>query len=203
MFSGIVQSHNRIATLTRTQDFMNFSVELQENQLEGLELGASVAIDGVCMTVVKITGNQVFFDAMKQTLDITSLGSLALNDQVNIERSVKYGDEIGGHLVSGHIHAQAEIVDIDRSVENNCVFTFKAPETLAKYFFPKGFIAINGASLTLVAVEKNRFSVSFIPETLRKTTFSLKKTGDRVNIEIDQQTQAIVNTVENYLNRVS
>ncbi len=201
MFSGIVQGFTEVTQMDSRENFKSFAILIPDDLIQGLERGASVAIDGVCMTVVKIDGNQVYFDAMKETLDLTTLGNLELGDKVNIERSVRYGDEIGGHGVSGHVHGKAEIINIDREFDNNVVFSFQVPKALIKYTFDKGFVALNGASLTIVDVnrEKAIIRVSFIPETLRKTTFANKNPGDPVNIEIEQQTQAIVETIERYL----
>ncbi len=201
MFSGIVQGYTNVTNLLKKPYFKNFSIFLEDNLINGLDLGASVSIDGVCMTVVKIEGSNVYFDAMKETLECTTLGALELGDTVNIERSVKYGDEIGGHQVSGHVHGKARIMDIDRTIENNVIISFQVPIEWIKFLFPKGFVALNGASLTLVDVERERniIKVSFIPETLRQTTFGIKEIGDQVNLEVDQQTQSIVETVERYL----
>ena len=168
-----------------------------EDRVRGLRRGASVAVDGACLTVTKIDKTRVSFDLMGETLAKTTLGQLKENDRVNSERSASLGDEIGGHLLSGHITGTAEIVAIDHP-ENNHVVTFGVPPEWMKYIFPKGFIALDGASLTIVDVDKaaGTFTVWLIPETLRMTTFGFKKTGDRVNVEIDSRTQTIVDTVQ-------
>lgn len=156
----------------------------------------SVAINGTCLTVTRQEGHRLYFDAMQETLRLTTLGDLKPGDETNFERAARIGDEIGGHLLSGHIHTTATIVDILRP-ENNVTLWFELPETWAKYIFPpKGYIAINGASLTIGEVEGNRFNVHLIPETLRATTFGkATKGGQKVNIEIDSQTQTIVDTL--------
>ncbi|MCK5719990.1 MAG: riboflavin synthase subunit alpha [Thiomargarita sp.] len=201
MFSGIVNGFASISKLQKKEDFQTFTVALFDELQAGLKIGASVSIDGVCMTVTKIEDENVYFDAMKETLDCTTIGNLTIGSQVNIERSLKFGDEVGGHHVSGHVHGKAKIVKIDRSIEDNCIIFFLAPQNIMKYLFTKGFVSLNGASLTLVDVdkEKNLISVYLIPETLRKTTFGIKEEGDYINIEIDTQTQSIVDTVESYL----
>jgi riboflavin synthase len=201
MFSGIVNGYASVSSLQKKESFQTFSVALPNSLGAELKSGASVAIDGVCMTVTRIEGDNVFFDAMKETLERTTIGELQEGSKVNIERSIKYGDEIGGHEVSGHVHGKARIIKIDNSLENNCVIYFSVPENIVKYLFPKGFVSLNGASLTLVDVDKRKhlISVYFIPETLRKTTFGIKKEGDYVNIELDNQTRTIVDTVERYL----
>jgi riboflavin synthase len=135
-----------------------------------------------------------------ETLERTTLKNLAPGQIVNIERSAKIGDEIGGHILSGHIFATAEITQITPLGEEQKILTFKAPKILGKYLFPKGYIALNGVSLTLVETDiEGGFTVHLIPETLRATTFGQSHVGDLVNVEIDSQTQAIVHTVENFL----
>ncbi len=140
----------------------------------------------------------ISFDLMKETLRVTNLGNLKVGDSVNLERAARFGDEIGGHLMSGHVICQAEIVKILTS-ENNRQIWFKMPDALMKYVLYKGFIGIDGISLTIGEVSKGRFCVHLIPETLERTTLGAKRLGDSVNIEIDPQTQAIVDTVERVL----
>jgi len=205
MFSGIVNGFAVVSSLLQKESFQTFSVVLPDELRVDINIGASVSIDGVCMTVTKIEGKNVYFDAMKETLERTTIGEVKEGTKVNIERSIKYGDEIGGHNVSGHVHGKAKIIKIDNTFENNCVMYFSVQHNIMKYLFSKGFVSLNGASLTLVDVDKrkNVISVYFIPETLRKTTFGIKKEGDHVNIEVDNQTQSIVDTVERYLNEKS
>ena len=201
MFSGIVQTTTQVTHVLDQPNLKSFSVHLDDEMKNALEIGASVAIDGVCMTVVKIEGDDIYFDAVQETLDKTTIGNLTEGQQVNVERSVKVGDEIGGHHVSGHVHGKATIVHIDEALDNNFTVSLQIPAHLAKYTFEKGFVALNGASLTIVDVDrdKNILRVSLIPETLRQTTFVNKNVNDEVNIEIEQQTQTIVDTVEKTL----
>lgn len=167
--------------------------------LPELALGASVAHNGCCLTVTHIEGNRVSFDLMKETLRLTNLGDINVGDKVNLERAAKFSDEIGGHLMSGHIICTAEIAKIYTS-ENNRQIWFRMPsEDLMKYVLHKGFIGIDGISLTIGEVVGNRFCVHLIPETLSRTTLGKKRLGHRVNIEIDPQTQAVVDTVERVL----
>ena len=164
--------------------------------LAGLETGASVAHNGCCLTVTEINGDQISFDLMKETLRITNLGDVKVGDLVNVERAAKFSDEIGGHLMSGHIMTTAEVSKILTS-ENNKQIWFKIQDpALMKYVLYKGFIGIDGISLTVGEVTATRFCVHLIPETLERTTLGKKRLGDRVNIEIDPQTQAVVDTVE-------
>jgi riboflavin synthase len=197
MFTGIVQALLPVVELVRSPGLLRIGLALPEAQRRGLALGASVAVDGVCLTVAEMAGERVYFDAMAETLRKTTLGSLAEGDLVNVERSASVGDEIGGHLVSGHVMGTAEIVAIERP-EGNHAARFRVPAAWMKYVLPKGFIALDGASLTVVDTDRARgeFSVWFIPETLRRTTFGRKGVGARVNVEIDARTQAIVDTVE-------
>ncbi|MCZ7835217.1 MULTISPECIES: riboflavin synthase subunit alpha [Atlantibacter] len=199
MFTGIVQGVAKIIAIDEKPNFRTHVVELPPSLLPGLETGASVAHNGCCLTVTHIDGNQVSFDLMKETLRITNLGELAVGDLVNIERAAKFSDEIGGHLMSGHIMTTAEVAKILTS-ENNRQIWFKPQDaTLMKYILHKGFIGIDGISLTVGEVTASRFCVYLIPETLQRTTLGNKKLGQRVNIEIDPQTQAVVDTVERVL----
>lgn len=166
----------------------------------GLELGASVGIDGVCLSVTALDGDAVSFDAMQETLSRTTLGRLKTGMSVNVERSAKGQAEIGGHVVSGHIDGLAEIIGIERP-ENNHVLRLRVPETQRPYVFNKGFVALNGCSLTVsnLDVSRGEFDVWLIPETLRRTTFADKGVGDVINLEVDRQTQVIVDTVTRFL----
>ncbi len=196
MYTGIIQTIGEVAALENKGSHLSYSVKLPDDWLQNLQLGASVSIDGVCQTVVKIEGNQVFFDAIGETLSRTTLCSLKSGSLVNVERSGKIGDEVGGHLMAGHVSCTASILTI---VDN--AYTFKCPQEYMKYLFSKGFIAINGASLTLVDVNRkeNTFSVHLIPETLARTTLGQKKVGASVNLEFDPLIQAAVETVLNVL----
>ncbi len=199
MFTGIVQGIAEVLAVEEKPLFRTHVVKLPTALLPGLALGASVAHNGCCLTVTAISGNCVSFDLMKETLRITNLGDLQPGDSVNIERAAKFGDEIGGHLMSGHIMTTAEICKIVTS-ENNREIWFKLPDaSLMKYILHKGFVGIDGISLTVGNVTKTKFCVYLIPETLARTTLGSKKLGQRVNIEIDPHTQTIVETVERVL----
>jgi len=160
MFTGIVRQICPIVEVIKTSGFTRYSVDLGSKMVIGLEKGASVAIDGVCQTVVRIEGTCVWFDAIEETLTRTTLNDLQPGQVVNSERAARIGDEIGGHLLSGHIYGRAKLEHIERS-DNNCVLTFRCPPSWTKYILPKGFIALNGASLTLVDVDpkEGRFTV--------------------------------------------
>ena len=194
MFTGIVKATAEIAALEKKDSILRYAVAFPKDFLSGLQLGASVSVDGVCQTVVAIDKNHVWFEAIGETLSRTTFGLFYLGSRVNLERSAKFGDEIGGHLLSGHIYGTAFISQIKENV-----YFFECPVLWMKYLFSKGYIAIDGISLTLVDVEKKtgRFSVHLIPETLKRTTLGEKKAGDRVNLEFDALTQAAVETIEN------
>lgn len=194
MFTGIVQGIATVDAIDRQPGLSTFSIRFPEENLQNVAIGASVAINGTCLTVTRQDGDRLSFDAMQETLNLTTLGDLEPGDAVNFERAARIGDEIGGHLLSGHIHTTAQCAAIE-APENNRTLTFELPEQWMRYVFPKGFIAVNGASLTVGEVSGNRFNVHLIPETLRATTFSDTVVGDQVNIEIDSQTQAIVDTL--------
>lgn len=200
MYTGIVQGKYKIIKIERQSGLHRLLVQLPDNLLHGLTIGASVAADGVCLTVTAIEGAQVSFDVMQQTLTLTTLGSLVEGACVNIERSALQGAEIGGHPISGHIDGVAEVVAVDEP-ENNRFVTYRVASEHMKYIFQKGFIALNGCSLTLAEVDKDAatFKVCYIPETLRVTSHGEKQLGDYVNYELDRQTQVTVDTVERFL----
>lgn len=196
MFTGIVQGVAELISLERKSNLSCFGINLPAATREGLQVGGSVAINGVCLTVVSWDERAVYFDAMIETLRLTNLGALQQGDRVNFERAARFSDEIGGHLMSGHVIDQVELTSRQELDENNLRLEFTAPPKWMKYIFAKGYIGLNGCSLTLGEVEENRFSVYLIPETRRATTFGDMQEGTRVNLEIDPQTQVIVDTVE-------
>jgi len=195
MFTGIVQGTATVVDIIKKDNFQTHVIELEAKLLQGLEPGASVAHNGCCLTVTEINGNQVSFDLMQETLKVTNLGAVTIGSQVNIERAARFGDEIGGHQMSGHILFTAKVLDVIQS-ENNCQIWFEIPEKYKRFIFSKGYIGIDGISLTIGEVRDNSFNVNLIPETLQRTNIGTRKSGDRINIEIDPQTQAIVETVE-------
>ena len=199
MFTGIVTNTFPVADIKDQGDLRRMVVQLTEELVKGLKIGASVANNGVCLTVVEIDDTKVHFDIIDETLRLTNLGELTIGDVVNIERAAAYGDEIGGHVVSGHISDTIEIVKIEKTDTNTAIY-LQADSKWSKYLMPKGFVSLNGCSLTIgETVEEGRFSIHLIPETLNVTTFGTAKVGDRINLEIDPSTQTIVDTVERYL----
>ncbi|HAT1611447.1 TPA: riboflavin synthase subunit alpha [Raoultella planticola] len=199
MFTGIVRGTAEVLSIDEKDHFRTHVVKLPAQLLPGLEAGGSVAHNGCCLTVTKIDGARVSFDLMRETLRVTNLGTLRKGEHVNVERAVKFNDEIGGHLMSGHIMTTAEVVHILTS-ENNHQIGFHVQDPMSmKYILYKGYIGVDGVSLTVGEVMPGGFWVHLIPETLQRTTLISKKRGDRVNIEIDPQTQAVVDTVERVL----
>lgn len=194
MFTGIVQGIGTVQKIADKPGLRSFVVEVPSAIARGVKLGASVAVAGVCLTVTRARGKRLAFDAMQETLDRTTLGALRVGDAVNVERSARIGDEIGGHLVSGHVTGTAAVTAVEKP-KNNRVMSFGVPADWMPYIFPKGFIALDGASLTVVDIFPNGFTVHLIPETLARTTFGARGIGDRVNLEIDSRTQAIVDTI--------
>ncbi|MGR3808492.1 riboflavin synthase subunit alpha [Pasteurella testudinis] len=199
MFTGIIQGKARIESIAAKKDFKTHIIRMPADLLDDLKLGASIAHNGVCLTVTEINGDLLSFDLMQETLRITNLGELQVGDEVNIERAMKMSDEIGGHMLSGHVYSMALIDEIIQSENNYQIWFSLLQPHLLKYILTKGYIAIDGISLTIGAVENARFCVNLIPETLERTIIAQKKIGDKVNLEIDSQTQAIVDTVERYL----
>ena len=196
MFTGIVQKLVKINSIDKKANLIRLSLDL-DDLAKGLELGASVAINGVCLTVSETLRGMVYFDVIPETLETTNLNSLSSSSLVNVERSYKVGDEIGGHIVSGHVGTTARLVTLIHE-QHDRVYTFKVADSWMKYIFHKGFIAIDGASLTVSAVDRTNstFSVSLIPETIARTTLGLIQLEDEVNIEVEAQTVSIVETVE-------
>ncbi|WP_241609090.1 riboflavin synthase subunit alpha [Rosenbergiella australiborealis] len=201
MFTGIVLGTAEIIEIDEQPLFRTHKVLFPNEWLTDLQIGASVAHNGCCLTVTEINQHTVSFDLIKETLRVTNLGQLSVGDRVNIERAAKFSDEIGGHLMSGHIMSQATLCKIIQSEHNREIWFEIDDPSLMKYILHKGFIGIDGCSLTLGDVKEKRFCVYLIPETLERTLFSSRKLGDKVNIEIDTQTQAIVDTVERMLNK--
>jgi len=200
MYSGIIQGTFIVEHVERSEDLLRYSVRIAHEFLKGVKLGASIAIDGVCQTVAAIDDNLIWFDAMGETLRVTNLNDLQVGSRVHVERSLKMGDENGGHEISGHIDSTLGVVDI-RETADNYVIRFQYSDSEAPYLFNKGFAALSGASLTVSDLDKEaqQFSVWLIPETLRLTKFGELKVGDRVNFEIERKTQTIVDTVERLL----
>jgi len=193
MFTGIVAGTAEIKKIIERDGIRTFCIDL-EDFLDNLAIGASVSIDGVCMTVVSIDGELVDFDVIGETLQRTTMSMKKEGDVVNIERSLKFGDELGGHILSGHIMTRARLLEIRKRGEGVDII-IENPEEVKPYVMEKGYIAIDGISLTIGEVRNDSFELHIIPETLRVTTIGQKNVGEFVNLEIDSQTQSIVQTI--------
>lgn len=196
MYSGITSGLFEVVQVNKQTGLLAYTLRLNEALCQNLTIGASIAVDGVCQTVVAIQGLDVSCQAIQETLEKTTLSALQTGSLVSIERSLRYGDEMGGHEVAGHVVGTGKIIET-RASDNNLALKIQCPADWMKYIFSKGFIAVDGSSLTVGEVDpKGSFTLHLIPETLRVTKFAHKKVGDLVNIELDHRTQAIVSTVE-------
>ncbi len=200
MYTGIVQGLEKIQDIRHCDGFITIVVSDTQGFFNDVFIGASVAINGVCLTVTKIDRNQkqIHFDISNVTLKLTTLKSLNIGDEVNVERSAKVGSENGGHNLYGHIEGTALVKHLERRGETYHI-DIEIPNGNIKYFFLKGFIGLNGCSLTVNRVdrENHEISIDLIPETLRLTTWKNIQIGDAVNYEIDQTTRTLVDTLEN------
>lgn len=200
MFSGIVQTTLILEEFNKQNDFASLVYRFPAAMAQGLKLGASVAQNGVCLTVRTLDENvdgsfRVSFDAIAQTLKLTNLSDLKAGSAVNIERAARFGDEIGGHVVSGHVFGCVRVLDVDKD-DLNMRIVFERPAELRPYLLNKGFVSLNGCSLTIAEVSNDTFTVCLIPETRDVTTFGSTVVGDRINLEIDPSTQATVDTIK-------
>ena len=196
VFTGIIQEKAEVSSIEESQDFSSIRIEASSEFVEGIKIGASVSIDGVCLTVTSIKDNSLTFDIIVETLRVTNLSNLEEYDLVNLERAARFGDEIGGHIVSGHVSGIVKISKIEKTT-NNHIISFKTSNDLIKYIFPKGYVSLNGISLTIGDVNRldNIFTVYLIPETLRITTMLDKKVGDIINLEVETQTKNTVDLI--------
>lgn len=198
MFTGIIKQIGEVKSITDGQSIITLEIKIED--VSGLEIGASIAIDGACLTVVKFNSESkhVWFDVIPETLQRTTLGQLEVGNEVNIERSLKIGDELGGHLVSGHVYCMGTVESSQTSGES-IDLKIGFPNHVSKYIAEKGYIAIDGISLTIGKVSSNSFNLHIIPETQIATTLCKKQVGQSVNLEIDTMTMNIVDTTERIL----
>jgi riboflavin synthase len=194
MFTGIISS---IGTVVAA-DGGRFTVR-SAYPADSIAIGASICHDGVCLTVTSVqpdgAGSRYTLDVSNETLSLTTLGEWATGRAINLERALKAGDELGGHIVSGHVDGIARIAD-SRTDGDSCRLTFEAPVALAPFIVPKGSVALDGTSLTVNEVDGARFGVNLIPHTLTVTTWGRKKPGDLVNIEIDPLARYVARLLE-------
>ena len=198
MFSGIVQSLGTIVSIDETSEIVTLEVQASEDFTKGLKVGDSLAIDGVCLTLTKSESDRMFFDAVPETLSKTIIKSYKKDTKVNLEPSLRFNDSVGGHIVSGHIHTTGHINQVEIHGDAKDI-VIDAGADWGKFLFEKGYIGINGCSITLGEITEGRFIVHLIPETLRATNLDNLVYGDQVNLEFDQNTITIVETTERIL----
>jgi len=196
MFTGIVQTLGVVRSLSRRPDRARLVVDAP-GLARPLDFGASVCVSGACLTVVSSDDSRVEFDVVPETLARTTLGGLAPGGRVNLERSLRAGDPMDGHVVQGHVDGIGRVVQV-RTGDEGYVVTFSADESYLPFIIPKGSIAIDGVSLTLAAVEADAFSIALIPTTLEGTTLGSLRVGDRVNVETDILARTIVTTMRRW-----
>ena len=192
MFTGIVSGKGHVQKIIKSKDYVSLIIKAPKGFSKNLTKGASVSVNGVCLTVKKGKTDILEFDVIEESLQKTNLKDISKSSKVNLERSMTAKTEIGGHLVSGHIHGTGEVLKVvNRQTTKD--LQIKIPTSLREYFFYKGYVALNGCSLTIGKVLKTSFYIHLIPETVSVTTFKNIKKGDLINIEIEQAT---INTVE-------
>jgi len=195
MFTGIVSGKGYVQKIIKSKDYISLIIKAPKGFSKNLIKGASVSVNGVCLTVKKGKTDILEFDVIEETLQKTNLKNLSKSSRVNLERSMNAKTEIGGHLVSGHIHGTGEVLKvINRQATKD--LQIKIPTSLREYFFYKGYVALNGCSLTIGKVLKTSFYIHLIPETVSVTTFKDIKQGDLINIEVEQATINTVKTVK-------
>ena len=198
MFSGIVQGIGKVTKVTNKEGNLAIEIAAPKSFNKGLKKGASISVDGICLTSLDSGINKLKFDAIEETLLRTNLKNIAKGSMVNLERSIKASSEIGGHLMSGHIHFTGTVKKIiEKSNSKDLIISF--PKKYREFIFEKGYIGVNGCSLTLGKVNKNTFNIHLIPETLSVTNLDSLSKGSSVNVEIDQNTISIVETVKRTL----
>jgi riboflavin synthase len=199
MFSGIVTGLGEILEVDEKSDALRRLVVASDYDPDSIEIGASIACSGICFTVVErgVRGNRRFFavDAAAETLRLTTAGHWRRGTRINLERSLRLGDELGGHLVSGHVDGIAELVTRDDFLDS-AAFTLRVPIALSRFIAIKGSVALDGVSLTVNKVDGDMFSVLIIPHTLQITTFGKLEPGARLNLEVDQMARYVARLME-------
>ena len=193
--TGIVKSIVKIKDTNRTAD-NKIGIDLG-NLSKGLQVGDSVNVNGTCLTATRILKSIAYFEAVKETMKRTSLGMLKVGDHVNLERSLKISDRIEGHIVLGHIDGVGKIEDIVK-IPSETKIWINVKKGIAKFLVPKGSVALDGISFTIVDIMKSKFSITLVPHTLAVTTFKNKQKGDKVNIEIDILTKNVAKLLPQY-----
>jgi len=183
MFTGIIEEVGKIYKIH--QKPMRLGIDIEADQVtQGTKIGDSIAVDGVCLTVVQINKNILSFEAIPETIKRTTLSGLTLRQKVNLERALKVGDRLGGHFVTGHVDGTG-VIRSKKLTTGNVEFVIGVPPSFLKYLLPKGSVAVDGISLTVVRAARGNFSVYIIPHTAKMTTLGFKHSGHEVNIELD------------------
>ena len=184
MFTGIIEEVGKVLDLTPSGSGVRLTIEATK-MLDDIEIGASIAVNGCCLTVTDYGDNWWSADAVPETMDRTSLGSLAQQSLVNLERPVQPSGRLGGHIVQGHVDSTTRIMNIESEDDGSYKYTFDLDDSWSRYICEKGSIAIDGISLTVANVDDTSFSIAIIPHTWEVTNLSNKAAGDSVNIEVD------------------
>ena len=184
MFTGIVEDIGTVAAVKRRSKESTITFRVRKIDPRGIVTGESISVSGACLTVTSVEGDTFTIDASRETLSRTSLRKLRAGQAVNLERSLRAGDRMGGHIVSGHVDGVGK-VKLKKKRGGSVEFTFTAPESVLKYIVEKGSVAVDGVSLTVNSVKSGEFTVNIIPYTLAETTFGSLRTGSPVNIECD------------------
>ncbi|CAL4318787.1 Riboflavin synthase [Buchnera aphidicola (Periphyllus testudinaceus)] len=201
MFTGIIKGVATVLSINKkSSKYYKCYFFMPNFFLKGIHIGDSISNNGCCLTIIKIFKNIAKFHIINETYKKTNLKFLKKNDLVNVERAARFNDEIGGHIVSGHIITTAKIIKIFKS-KKYLKFLLKLNNKFIKYIFYKGFICLDGVSLTVGKIVKNCFYVRIIPETFLRTNFMFRKVNDFINIEIDSMTQIIVDTCKSFFKK--
>jgi riboflavin synthase len=184
MFTGIVEEVGRVRSITPNAGGVRIEIACRD-VITDAAIGESIAVNGCCLTVVEVGDGWWVADVQIETVERTTLGSLAPGDPVNLERPLRLGDRLGGHLVLGHVDGVGEIIATEPQPDGSTRVTVRAPDSLARYLVEKGSVAVDGTSLTITAIDGSEFGVALIPHTLAVTTLGTRRPGDRVNLEAD------------------
>ena len=190
MFTGIIQKIGQIQKKTRLKSGVQFTIRIVKPWKERFAEGESIAINGTCLTVTQFSGKTFTVQAVPETLTTTTLGNLEIGDSVNLERSLRLGDSLGGHFVFGHVDAKGRILKkVKRG--KNYLFTIELPKQIQPYLVPKGSVALDGISLTVQSLSQRAFACAVIPHTARVTTLGQKSVGEQVNLEADMMAKQL------------
>lgn len=183
MFSGIVETMGEITNIIKTPEFWTINIKAPA-VLNDCNIGDSIAVNGICLTVISFNHDSFIINAVPETLRKTNLGSLSVNDYVNLERAIKLNSRIGGHLIQGHVDTTCEFIGFE-TVHNGVMANFTIPQGYQQYLIDKGYIAIDGMSLTIARLEQDYFSIAFIPHTIDMTIVQHYQPKQKINIEVD------------------